>query len=328
MDYIDAWVERTEANNGIVPTNIGLDGSIGGACDGKWYGGVYGWGFTVVVPQTGALAHRPYFLHRVHYGFGNGLLMTGDQRYVDTWRGVIDAVNDNAIEQDGQTLYPHMYGDEGWYDYTTEPFNIGALEVYFWSMDRGADLARVADHDWVRFLEGQNPDYPAKALQADLDEVRDRVGRFREDNTAPDMRMSDDMNGTNPALVSRLTELMLGGLPTERLGFPLHCRLRYFDPDNRRAGMPEDVGALVESMTDDNVTVQLVNTDQVMPRTVVVQAGAYAEHQFLRVTQSGQTRELDRDHFTVRLAPGCGSRLVIQMARYANSPTCAFPWDR
>lgn len=328
VDYIDAWVERTEANNGIIPTNIGLDGSLGGACDGKWYGGVYGWGFTVVVPQTGALSNRPFFLNRVQYGFGNGLLLTGDQHYVDTWRGVVDAVNANAIEQDGETLYPHMYGDEGWYDYTTESFKIGALELYFWSMDRGADLDRVADNDWVRFLEGENPDYPVQALQADLDEVRDRVARFRDDNAAPDMRMSDDMNGTNPSLVSRLTELMLGGLPTERLGFPLHCRLRYFDPDNRRAGISEDVGALVESMTDDSVTVQLVNTDQVTARTVVVQGGAYAEHQFLSVTQNGQTIPVDNDHFTVRLGPGCGSRLVIQMARYANTPTSTFPWDR
>ena len=39
VGYIDAWVERTEANGGIIPTNIGLDGSIGGECDGKWYGG-------------------------------------------------------------------------------------------------------------------------------------------------------------------------------------------------------------------------------------------------------------------------------------------------
>ena len=32
-------VERTAANDGIVPSNIGLDGTIGGECDGKWWGG-------------------------------------------------------------------------------------------------------------------------------------------------------------------------------------------------------------------------------------------------------------------------------------------------
>ena len=30
-----------------------LDGTIGGAADGNWWGGCYGWGFTVTVPQTG-----------------------------------------------------------------------------------------------------------------------------------------------------------------------------------------------------------------------------------------------------------------------------------
>ena len=109
LEYVDAWAERTQANGGIVPSNVGLDGTIGGACDGKWYGGVYGWGFTVIVPQTGALAHRPYF-HRCPYGFGNALLLTGDQRYVDVWRGVIEAVNANAKESGGQRLYPHMHG--------------------------------------------------------------------------------------------------------------------------------------------------------------------------------------------------------------------------
>ena len=46
-----------EANGGIIPTNIGLDGKIGSACGGKWYGGVYGWGFTVLDPATRP-AHR------------------------------------------------------------------------------------------------------------------------------------------------------------------------------------------------------------------------------------------------------------------------------
>ena len=327
VDYVDTWCQRTAANDGIIPTNIGLDGSLGGACDGKWYGGVYGWGFTVTVPQTGALAHRPYFVYRAHYGFGNGLLMTGDQGYVDTWRGVIENVNANAKIDGGQTLYPHMHGDDGWYDYTPEPFSAGALEVYYWSMDR-ADLPRVQENDWVRFLEGENPDYPVVALQGDLAEVRERTGKVRADRTSPDTRMSDDMNGFNPAMVSRLTELMLGGLPTERLGFPLHCRVRYFDSESRRAGMPEDVGALVESMSADEMTLTLVNTDQVAARTVVVQGGAYAEHQFLDVTQEGGTLTLNSDNFTVRLGPGCGSRLQLRMARYANRHTSAFPWDR
>ena len=53
LDYVDAWVDRMELNGGIIPTNVGLDGVIGGGAGGKWYGGVYGWGFTVRNPATG-----------------------------------------------------------------------------------------------------------------------------------------------------------------------------------------------------------------------------------------------------------------------------------
>ena len=328
LEYVDAWAERTQANGGIIPSNVGLDGTIGGACDGKWYGGVYGWGFTVIVPQTGALAHRPYF-HRCPYGFGNALLLTGDQRYVDVWRGVIEAVNANAKESDGQRLYPHMHGDDGWYDYTPEPFSVGALEVYYWSMQT-ADLDRllIPREGWVGFLEGQNPDYPETALRHDLEAVRERMARVWADTATADTRMSDDPNGNNPAMVGTLIQLMLGGLPTQHHGHPLHCRVRYFDPVRQRAGIPDDVAALVESMTADETTLQLVNVNQVEARTVVVQGGAYAEHRIEQVTLDGQTVPVDGSSFSVRLEPGCGARLALTMERYANQPTLAFPWDR
>ena len=326
LEYVDAWLERTKANDGIIPTNIGLDGTIGGSCDGKWYGGVYGWDFTVVVPQTGNLVHRPAF-HRCCYGFANALLLTGDQRYVDVWRNVIDQVNANAKVIEGQTMYPRMYGDEGWYDFRADPFASGAQEIYYWSMD-GQDLERVSKTNWIEYLDGKRPNYPVEALQQDLDRVRQNVTLMRQDVSTPDTRLSDDMNHINPATTEALTQLMLGGLPTGRVGYPLHCRLRYFDPQQHRAGIPEDVAALVETITADQVTVLLVNINQVDERPVVVQAGAYGEHQILSVNLNGRGVPVNNRHFSVLLAPGCGDRLVIKLNRYSNAPTFAFPWDR
>jgi hypothetical protein len=72
----------------------------------------------------------------------------------------------------------------------------------------------------------------------------------------------------------------------------------------------------------------LVNINPVEDREVVVQAGAYAEHQFIQATAGEETLALDRSAFTVRLAPGCGSRIEMRMKRYVNAPTLAFPWDR
>ena len=324
LEYVDAWVERTEANGGLTPSNIGLDGTIGGECDGKWYGGVYGWGFSVFDPATRATAHRGY-LNRYHYGFGNALLLTGDQRYVDTWRGVIDKVNENHREIDGRTMYPRMYGDEGWYSFQPDPFSSGALELYYWSMDP-SDAGRVPQNEWVEFLHGKRPEHPVEALRQDFATLRSKVEEMHNDDMTPDTRMSDDPNEINPATVENLTQLMLGGLPTGRVGYPLHCRLRYFDPDRRRAGIPEDVAALVDSMTDDEVAVTLVNVNQIEGRTVVVQGGAYAEHQLVSASANGSTLPVDGSQFAVRLAPGAGSRISIRMRRYANPPTLALPW--
>jgi outer membrane receptor for monomeric catechols len=81
-------------------------------------------------------------------------------------------------------------------------------------------------------------------------------------------------------------------------------------------------------MTRDHVTVQLVNLDPVQERIVVVQGGAYAEHQFLRVRNEDTDVTVGDTAFAVRLAPGAAGRIEIEMQRYANAPTLAFPWDR
>ena len=42
-EYVEAWIARTAANDGIVPDNVGLSGKIGEHIEGKWYGSYYGW---------------------------------------------------------------------------------------------------------------------------------------------------------------------------------------------------------------------------------------------------------------------------------------------
>jgi hypothetical protein len=329
LEYAGAWAERTIANGGLTPTNIGLNGKIGGETGGKWYGGVYGWGFSVIVPQTGEIAHRPSFYTRCHYGFGNALLMTGDQAFVDVWRGVIQKVNSNARKVRGKVQYPRSFGDEGWYNFQPEPFSEGALEVYYWSM-RPNDRDLVSDDPWVRFLNrparSQDTSHAVDSLRDDLAAVRACVEGIRTDDTSPDMRMSDDMNHLNTAITGSLNRLMLGGLPTGRVGYPLHARVRYFDPANRRAGVPEGVAALVDRMSADETTITIVNVNQVHPRTVVIQGGGYGEHMIESVQAGEASTEVNGRHFTLRLAPGSGARLTLRMKRYASQPTLAMPW--
>jgi hypothetical protein len=109
---------------------------------------------------------------------------------------------------------------------------------------------------------------------------------------------------------------------------PLNVQVRHFDPERRRAGLPEDVAALVEQITADAVTLTLVNINPVQGRTVTIQMGAYGEHTATTVTAGAQSARVDASSFDVRLAPGAGETLTIGLRRYVNQPTLAFPWDR
>ncbi len=326
LEYVDAWRERMAANGGIIPSNVGLDGKIGGETKGKWYGGTYGWGFTVEVPQTKQMADR----NRVPWsfiGFMNAYLMTGDDRYVEAWRKQADAINSHVKVENGRNVYPHMHGDRGWYAYTQEKFNAYALEAWFLTM-KEEDLARAPHDAWLEFLEGRNPEFPEDVLRRDLARVRTRVQEMRKDDTTPDTRLADDPLNLNPASVAALMQLMWGGLPPDVRARALFSALRYFDPVKRRAGIPEDVAALVERITGDSVSVTLVNINQTERRDLVVQAGGYAEHQFESVAWNNQTIPLNAKEFPVRLEPGAGAKLTLKVRRFVNQPTVAFPWDR
>ena len=112
----------------------------------------------------------------------------------------------------------------------------------------------LADHPWLAYLDGRNPSYPVEILRRDLDTLRRKVRAIRDDPSTPDTRLSDDILAREPVALDSLTELMLGGLPPGNARPVLHCRLRYFDPERRRPGLPPDVAALVERLTADAVT--------------------------------------------------------------------------
>ncbi len=335
LEYVDAWVSRTRENQGIIPSNIGLDGVIGGATEGKWYGGAYGWNFSLRNPRTGAVSH-PNRVGRGLIGFGNAYLLTGDRRYIETWTGMMDKINSHRGgmygkpgAQLGATVgaFPRMYGDRGWYAFTPGRWSEGALECYFWSGDP-KDRERVPENDWIQYLQGQDPEYPWRALRADFENIRRKIAAMRKDPSTPRTRLADGAMRYNPVSIASLREQMLAGIDPGRGGGLLHCRLRYFDPQRRRAGIPEDVAALVDTMTDTQVAVTLVNVNQSEAREVLVQMGAYGEHQCRRVVMDGRSFEISGSWFEVHLSPGAGARLLIETDRYANQPSLLFPWDQ
>jgi hypothetical protein len=140
--------------------------------------------------------------------------------------------------------------------------------------------------------------------------------------------LADYLLEMNPAATDALTNLTMGGYFANGRIWALHSRFRYFDPVERRAGLPQDVAALVENLAGDSATVTLINTTPVDAKTVIVQGGGYGEHQLESASIGENSTPIAAPFVTVRLEPGAGSRVQFRMTRYKNPPTVAFPWDR
>lgn len=321
LEYTAAWRDRILANNGNVPTNIGLDGSTGGEWSGKWYGGTFGWNF------DSSTSSRNYYMRGVRIAMGSAYLMTRDASYLQPLVRQLGNLYAAKKVENGRTLLPNKHGDNGWWGHTPNQHFDVQRDLYLWTLDP-ARLEHIAADPWIAYLRGNNPGYPAEALQAALSEVRRKVAGFRNDRSTPDTRASDHAQRYNPVVTTAIVNLANGGNDPGTPGNLLHARLRYFDPELRRAGLPPDVAALVDSLDGSAVSVTLVNTSQTRERTLVVQAGAYGEHTVTQVMVGDRNYSVNGRAFTVRLAHGSGARVRVEMRRYENQPTLDFPWDR
>jgi hypothetical protein len=266
-------------------------------------------------------------------------MLSRNMAYIDPVRRQVDNIFAAALIENGQVLVPHYYGESGgkvgWYGYRQkEFFPTGALgnlsettiELYLWSLNP-ADLKRILPNPpdrrpvqgWIEFLQGRRPHYPLEALQQERDEVARTAARTSKKATG---------YGASPVAFESLANLTLGAANLYGSGDVLRSQVRYFDPDRRRAGLSEDVAALVEKIERDSITLTTINTSSVNPRRLIVQMGAYGEHQAVSVDAGGRTVAINAPSFEVRLAPGAGEQLRISVKRLANDPTLAFPWDR
>ncbi len=336
-EYVAAWIERTRANGGIVPDNVGPSGKIGEHLDGKWWGGYYGWRWPhgLFNQVEGTLI-----------GGTNAYLASGDPKYLELPRSVLQLAEKLARLEEGRTVVPHRHGDHGWYDYRRiSPAHV----IYLWyvsqdpgdyrrigrltegyALDRLSYQKKKGDWEhagpWLGFVEGRNPDYPVEVLKATYAESLRRLEVIRRDRTDPAARDVHHWQQRNPVVLEGLVQTMLGGPNHVYHGGLLHCRLFYFDPARKRPGLPPDVAALVDKVAADSVSVLLVNLHANEPRDVVLQAGAFGEHRFTLARHKHQTVPVNANRFQVRLGPGTVGRLELGMKRYAQPPSYApFP---
>jgi hypothetical protein len=301
LEYVDAWMDRTRRNGGIIPDNVGLSGKIGEYIDGKWWGGAYGWRVWHGFLNIGSTVLLAAF---------NALLLTGERRYLELPRSQMDLLMSHGIAQEGRFLVPFKHGDRGWFEYqdTGNGSFFLALAAHLWNMsmdpqdwerierlrklNAAKDWKEVANSwgrshfneaPWLLFISGKNPDYPEKALQASLQHVYRRLDMIRGDRADLKTVHEHHWQVRNPVTTEALVQLTLGTPGILYFGGLLAARVRYFDLRRRRPGLPPDVASLVDGLGAQEVSLKLVNLSPRESRDVVIQAGAFGEHLFTEV---------------------------------------------
>lgn len=336
LDYVEAWADRIRDNDGLCPDNVGPNGVIGERMDGKWWGGYYGWrwphGFMTIIEPLSIAAM-------------NAVLLTGDLGYLEIPRGQLRRIAELGREEDGTLLIPYRHTDEGWTDY--KPIR-PQWPLQLWAMSQSPEDEALLAHfperhttwkqvqpgrgkgddihiePWYCYLQGENPDYPQQILDAQWREVLRRMDRMRTDDGDPEQWDVHHWQDINPIHTEALVHLTCGGPQIIYHGGLLHVRLRTFDADARRPGLPPDVGALVHAVDADSVTVTLTNTSPLNERRLVLQAGAFGEHEFTEATdrfaEVPRTQRVDSRHLEVILPAGGAVDLRLGMRRFAHRP--------
>ena len=102
------------------------------------------------------------------------------------------------------------------------------------------------------------------------------------------------------------------------------ARRCYIDPDRHRAGLPEDVAALVDRLSDKETGITLVNISPLATRTVIIQGRSLGGTPLRRRDREWQKTRINASSFTVELASCRGAHLVVSTKRYVNPPTMSF----
>ena len=324
--YIQGWVDRAEANDGIIPDNVAPNGEVGGLHDGRWFGGHYGWTWP----------HGFYSVSHATLVAGlNAILVSGDKSVLQLTRTVLQKVKSlgrvgTIIETESSlqagterfgvpvdkpvVLVPYRYGKDGWFDYSPM---IMSLPMWLWYLSMSDEDTKFmeeliegiapfgsylsptrnkeeAGHEapWFLYLHGKNENYPTTALAMALGQVARRM-RLMETEviSGPGGVNIHFWQEVQPIVTEILTQLTLGAPQVLYNGGLQVARLRYFDADAGRIGLPNEVAALVTKITKDETWVELVNTSITQTRRVVLLAGAFGEHQFESVTQLSESTD-------------------------------------
>ena len=129
----------------------------------------------------------------------------------------------------------------------------------------------------------------------------------------------------SPLSAEGLLNLTMGAQAPVYNGGMIHAQLRYFDADAQRPGLPADVAALISTITEEGITLTLANTNAIEARTLIMQGGAYGEHELVSITADGQTLDIGSKWAQITIGPGTVAEMTITLKRYANPPSLEEP---
>lgn len=379
-EYVGAWQERARQNGGLLPDNVGLSGAVGEYMDGKWYSGLYGWswphgyyniGMAAVVAGCNAylLTRDERYLDlprsQIDYIYGLGAVRRLNDLAMSLGHHWIGLLAEHGSDTE-VFVVPYRYSDSGWFDYQT-PSPIYPIAV--WNMTfSSADWARVqtlrthsltdwrqviafrgkedAGHEqpWLCYLQGENPTYPEDILRESYGKVGRRMALIRQDEQDLSQVSIHHWQELNPVTTEALVQLTLGAPQIIYNGGLLMCQVRYYDLARKRPGLPLDVAALVEKIEADYIVVHLVNLNIFEGRDLLIRAGAFGEHQFMRGTYDArvsaypgvqgpqgyaappletesQTVEIDANLLRVQLPPATELKIRLEVRRFVNTPS-------
>jgi hypothetical protein len=382
--YVGAWQRRAAANGGLVPDNTGADGVVGSQLGGRWYGGHYGWSWphglysVAQATLTGALAaalatgddgYLDLPRRLLDGALARGRMMPlaeSDSSIIERWRAHLgpDVFGQPIL------LVPYRHSDRGWFDWNPVQASVPAAlwqhtasagdqarldrlraaSGYDWTAVRPFRDKEEAGHEepWYAYLRGDNPGYPPAILAAAHAQARRRLALMEAH--AEDSPGEEDIHlwqNLNPVVTEALTQLTWGAPQVLYNGGPVQARVRYYDGAARRPGLPPDVAALVSSVDPAATVVTLVNLAGAGARSVVVQAGAFGQHDIESVAYEGaepgwagsDTEYISRDvrafsasaevggpWLEVRLPAGTQVALTLRLRAGVRPPSLRTPW--
>lgn len=364
--YYEAWAERTKRNGGIIPDNVGLSGQIGEYFDGKWWGGYYGWrwphGFmTIIEPLVNAAMNVV-----VLTGDRSRLELPRSQldrnwelgrREDGIWKVPFKRVDAGWTDfRPANPVYPIYLWTISHAEEDLQRFERIEIADFYREIDvpnvsgRNNATKKETKHfiantvPWFFYIRGQDPTYPERILEANMRLIDLQLERMRSPFGNPESWISDNFNEGDlssihkwqevcPVYFEGLYQLMMGAPMHISHGGLAHASLRYFDHDEKRPGIPEDVAALVDGIESETISLHLVNLNRFKQRNVIIQAGSFGEHHFRRVDVINKeapidsSREISGKWLHVRLLPGAAIKMKLHVDRYANRPSYATPWS-